>query len=1239
MVFNSQFDLNSCFELKENSIKFNHEELSNRDSIFLSYYLIQNGDMKQSIDIIQRIADDIQSGSIPYEDQILWLWLLGEYVNKENNQAEVQNYNKLINSIIALAEDNWQKPLFSWIENLDKDIYITNLASTYGALLAINNHLKDDTAQKLILKIKDFMFKKFLRGGKVVSKLGSDSIMGDICLISVPFGLLDAGNQILVETIKIVENELVSKGARLSKDDTYYGGCTRNDLTCLLSWYYSERGEIGRAKWLLKQVEDNWQRDGALNVLDLKSCKEQIYYEYWSQKDGLQGLEKPITYILYAIAGQNIATKETAGFSGNSDVQIIHDAVGTGNPYIFSVSERFPRHPEENENVLLKAVTQPFKETQTVYALVSVNGDSIKKAEMKVENSSDGEKYWEADIGSFNYSDNVEYQFLVIDDQIEVKSYKFSFAVRKWHALSELESIQEDSNGLVLYFKCIDSNNLPCLRLNKLSGSTLKWSFYFEDKTTFFSQKTEEKDIYELVCDTDKLRISRESASFHIVNQSDGVILESYNKNGVGLIDLLMDGSSKVYKVRLNYAMDSGEKLFGLGERFSQIEYRGQDIDNYVYNQYRDQGLRTYIPVPFIISSGDYGIYLDTSMYARFRFGTKLSDLMELEVNIDEKSQSLDMYSFTGSPKNIIEQYSDIVGRAVLPPKWSFGPWMSSNNWDSQKEVYKQLELMRKYKIPSTVFVLEQWSDEATFYIFNDAQYEVKNGESYLEYKDFTFPEWGRWPDPKKMTDKLHEEGLKLLLWQAPVMKYMDGIAHGQKDEDERAMLEHGYHIKHINGEPYRVPYFEWFKRSLVPDFTNPEAREWWLNKRLYLVKDIGIDGFKSDGGECIFGEDLTFYDGTSSDSMRNRYPNLYIESYYNFINQHKNGDGITFSRAGYTGAHKIPLHWAGDERSTFKAFVASVKAGLSCSMSGIPFWGWDLGGFNGEIPTAELYIRSAQMAAFCPIMQYHAETKGEFNRDRTPWNIAERTGEKRVIEIYKKYADLRMNLIPYIYQQAIKTCETGIPMMRAMFMEYPEDQSCTDLYQQYFFGEKLLVAPVMEEGSTVKDVYFPEGNWMNLFSGEVYEGSKYIRARAEIDEIPVFVKENSVIPMNLSDSYNLCSYVSNDMQNNSDLCFMVFVTVSLQSSYFDDLGNKISILGKRTDDSILLEIKSQFSPVNLIFKDVKGKVEVERDCIGITAVDEISRLEGNTFYVNDNNLVIKTNCNDEKVNIKIIMS
>ena len=236
-------------------------------------------------------------------------------------------------------------------------------------------------------------------------------------------------------------------------------------------------------------------------------------------------------------------------------------------------------------------------------------------------------------------------------------------------------------------------------------------------------------------------------------------------------------------------------------------------------------------------------------------------------------------------------------------------------------------------------------------------------------------------------------------------------------------------------------------------------------------------------------------------------YPNLYVGAYHRFVRKRRQGDGITFSRAGFAGAQAHPCHWAGDEDSTWEAFRCSILAGLNAGVSGIPFWGWDLAGFSGEVPSVELYLRAAAMAAFCPIMQYHSEYNEHRQpcRDRTPWNVAERTGEPRVIELYRHFAQLRMQLLPYIEVEAAHCAATGEPLMRALFLDWPEDPLAWKIADQYCFGRALLVAPVVEPGVTQRRLYLPAGEWEDFWDGTRLTGGRWITRPAPLDIIPVY--------------------------------------------------------------------------------------------------------------------------------------
>jgi alpha-D-xyloside xylohydrolase len=558
--------------------------------------------------------------------------------------------------------------------------------------------------------------------------------------------------------------------------------------------------------------------------------------------------------------------------------------------------------------------------------------------------------------------------------------------------------------------------------------------------------------------------------------------------------------------VRMEFESPNVESFHGLGERYNAFNLRGSSLDVSVYEQYKNQGVHTYMPVPFFLSSQGYGFYIDTARFSTFDLAASRGDRWQFQAELGSQA-SLTFHVYAGKePKQNLQMFSRQIGLPQLPPDWAFGHWISSNEWNSQKTVMEQLRLSQLHDIPATVLVIEAWADEKTFYIWNDAQYSPKPADQPFKLADFTFPADGLWPDPKGMIDELHRQGIRLVLWQVPVLKHLGGECHPQQDIDEAYMLEKSYHLKWPDGSPYRVRPF-WFHDSLLPDFTNPEAVDWWMSKRAYLLDELGVDGFKTDGGEHLWGREVVFANGLRGDEGLNLYPNLYVGAYHRFARQKRNGDALTFSRAGFTGAQAFPCHWAGDENSTWDAFRASLLAGLNAGLSGVPFWGWDLAGFSGEIPSAELYLRAAAMAAFCPIMQYHSEFNDHRTplRDRTPWNIAERTGQAKVIDIYRHFVKTRMELLPYITAEARHCAETGEPLMRPLFLDWPADLQAWQIWDQYCFGRGLMIAPILEPGTLTRRLYLPEGEWQDFWTGAEFSGQQWITVPAPLEQIPVF--------------------------------------------------------------------------------------------------------------------------------------
>lgn len=566
-------------------------------------------------------------------------------------------------------------------------------------------------------------------------------------------------------------------------------------------------------------------------------------------------------------------------------------------------------------------------------------------------------------------------------------------------------------------------------------------------------------------------------------------------------------------RVRFALRLADRERVVGFGERFDRLDQRGRRLDVTVFEQYKGQGNRTYMPVPFAIIVGGecWGFHLRTSRRSWYDVG--LTDphrlWVEVELDPDESDPEVSLALYGGRPAEVLGAFLRETGEPRMVPDWVLRPWMSSNEWNTEARVRAEVERSLAEGIPVGTVVIEAWSDETTFVAFRDARYTVHEDGAAHRLADFEFPADGAWPDPKRLVDWLHGLGIRLVLWQIPLQRARPAPS-GQARADRDTMVERGYGVRQDDGRPYRNRGW-WFPGSLMPDFTNPEAKAWWLAKRRYLVEDLGIDGFKTDGGEHAWGHDLRYADGTRGEVSNNRYPVLYAAAYHELMAD-CGRDPVTFSRAGFTGAATVPCHWAGDEDSTWAAYRSSITAGLTAGASGIVFWGWDLAGFSGEIPTAELYERATAMACFAPIMQYHSE----FNHsrqpsiDRTPWNIAERTGEPRVLEIYRRYARLRERLVPYLAEQAARSVATARPLMRALFFDWPDDETAWDFPFQYLLGDDVLVAPVTEPGATEWTIYLPAGAWVDAWTGDTFAGPATIARPVPIDEIPVFIRSEA---------------------------------------------------------------------------------------------------------------------------------
>ncbi len=575
--------------------------------------------------------------------------------------------------------------------------------------------------------------------------------------------------------------------------------------------------------------------------------------------------------------------------------------------------------------------------------------------------------------------------------------------------------------------------------------------------------------------------------------------------------EVLHDGD-RAWRVRFSVPLAAGERVVGFGERYDRLDQRGQSLDSVVFEQYKSQGAerKTYLPMPFahVVGGVGWGFHVNTSRRVWFDVGEGRRERLQVEAETGEDG-TLEVQLFSGSPTQVLSSFLDEVGRASELPEWVFRLWASGNEWNTQAEVMRQMDLHREYDIPLGSVVIEAWSDESTFTAFRDAQYAVTDDGAPHRLADFTFPADGAWPDPKGMVDELHARGITVHLWQIPLIK-MRPHPSGQVAADARAAVAADVLIREPDARGGLRPYRNrgwWFPLGLMPDLTDERAARWWTERRRYLVEDVGIDGFKTDGGEHAWGGELVYLDGGRGDEKNNTFPVAYPAAYGELLRSAGKAP-VTFSRAGFTGSQAHGAFWAGDENSTWEAFRWSMNAGLTAAASGIVYWGWDIAGFSGDIPDAELYIRAMQAATFVPIMQYHSEFNHHRSpsRDRTPWNIAERTGDHRVLPLVRRFVALREALVPFLADWARETIRTDRPLMRPLFFD-TDDERSWGVAAQWMLGPDLLVAPVLEASAVAREVFLPSGDWMDVWTGEVHAGGGIVSADAPIDRIPVFAR------------------------------------------------------------------------------------------------------------------------------------
>ncbi len=623
------------------------------------------------------------------------------------------------------------------------------------------------------------------------------------------------------------------------------------------------------------------------------------------------------------------------------------------------------------------------------------------------------------------------------------------------------------------------------LRIRLVNGSEIKRHSTpmvveeFKNQYSDFNFK-EEKEKYIISTKELKVEILTEPVNITIKDKEGKELLKQYNydkhsmhelikyqgeaKNDYSSFECFPFGLAENLKTGKKAAFDSlwlshNENFYGLGEKFTDLNKRGKEVLCWQVDALGTSTQKSYKNIPFFMSSNNYGIFMNTTYKSKY----KLGDYFQKAYQIETTEGELDYYFIHGDyMKDILSNYTDITGKTPLPPKWSFGLWMSRNSYNSQQEMIETGEKLRKEEYPCDVLHLDAgWFDEPL-------------------RCDFEFAE-ERFPKPEKLVKDLKDMGFKMSIWQLPYVHEATDIYDEAK---EKGYFEKGSDPSNMDG---------------IIDISNPDAKKWYEGKLKKLL-ELGIDAIKVDFGEGI--EVDACYEEYTGEEFHNLYSLLYNKIVFDLTKEiHGENNGLIWARSAYAGSQRYPVHWAGDTDSDFTALASTLKGGLSFGLSGFPFWSHDIGGYF-MTPENECYIRWMQLGMFSSHARFHGTSP------REPWHFGD-----KAVEVYKKFAELRYRLIPYIYSKAYKCTEESIPLMRPLILEYENDPNVSNIDDQYLFGSDLLVAPILTKQNTRK-IYLPEGEWLDFWTKESYSGNQWIEYKAELDKMPLFIKSGSIIPM-----------------------------------------------------------------------------------------------------------------------------
>ncbi|HEY4299520.1 MAG TPA: alpha-xylosidase [Candidatus Didemnitutus sp.] len=549
-----------------------------------------------------------------------------------------------------------------------------------------------------------------------------------------------------------------------------------------------------------------------------------------------------------------------------------------------------------------------------------------------------------------------------------------------------------------------------------------------------------------------------------------GRVLTRSGFRGMGYIQWAERGNF----VHEQLSLGVGECVYGLGERFTAFVKNGQVVDN--TNMDGGTGSdQAYKAVPFYLTNRGYGVLVNETGPLSFEVASEKVSRVQFSL----AGEHLEYFVILGpTPKEVLRRLTALTGRPALPPPWSFGLWLTTSfttNYD-EATVTSFIDGMKQRDLPLHVFHFDCF---------------------WMREFDWCNFQWDPrvFPDPAGMLRRLHDRGLRICVWINPYIGQRSALF----EEGKRG----GYFLRRANGDVWQTDL--WQPGMAIVDFTNPAARDWYSG-HLRRLLELGVDCFKTDFGERI-PTDAVYFDGSDPVAMHNFYPVLYNETVFQLLEQVRGrDDAVLFARSAYASGQRFPVHWGGDCHSTFESMAESLRGGLSLSLCGFGYWSHDIGGFEG-LPHPAIYKRWVAFG----LLSSHSRLHGSSSY-RVPWNYNE-----EACDVLRFFTKLKCRLMPYLYAAAVEAHRDGIPMMRAMVLEFPDDPASATLERQYLLGGSLLVVPVLAEDGTA-DYYLPAGRWTHLLTGEVREGGAWHRSTHDFLSLPLYVRPGSIIALGARD-------------------------------------------------------------------------------------------------------------------------